>query len=393
MKAEIPVLWRASMKVNTHFCLTSAQPTPNLTPALDPTTCPRRVILLTSQDMKRRADWLEAVLKQRGIAVERWSIDDPWDIEHVQQRVLELLEEKGTEGIALNATGGTKPMSIAAYEVFRAYDLPIFYVHPEQDRLVWLHPAQRPATDLENRVKLDVFLQAHGVRVVGELIRSAQHKQLLSFCEELILDIDLYADPLRELNYHASRAEGSLRSKVENSDGSSTLSRLIDKFAQLGLVTFESGCLRFLNEDARFFVNGGWLELHAFRLVQSLRQRGAPIHDLCRSMVVARESRGQAVKNELDIIFLAENRLHLIECKTRHWGNVKNIQGGGPGAEALYKLDTLRDLLGGLQARAMLVSYQHLPKPDRRRAEDLGIRVCAGAQIQHLRERIFEWLR
>jgi len=34
---------------------------------------------------------------------------------------------------------------------------------------------------------------------------------------------------------------------------------------------------------------------------------------------------------------------------------------GGPGADALYRLDTLRDLLGGLQAEAMLVSYAELP--------------------------------
>lgn len=74
----------------THLCLVSAQPTPSLTPLLDPGLAPRRVILLVSPDMSRRAEWLEAVLKPRGIAVERWPIEDAWDVEHIQLRVLEL---------------------------------------------------------------------------------------------------------------------------------------------------------------------------------------------------------------------------------------------------------------------------------------------------------------
>ena len=107
----------------TQLCLVSAQATPNLTPALDPATRPRRVILLVSPDMHAKAEWLEQVLRPRGVRVDRWPIDDAWDVEGVQSRLLELLDRERDAmeagAIALNATGGTKPMSIAAYEVFR----------------------------------------------------------------------------------------------------------------------------------------------------------------------------------------------------------------------------------------------------------------------------------
>ncbi len=136
------------MNLQTHLCLVSAQATPNLTPVLNPETAPKRVILLVSQDMRQRADWLEAILRPRGIGVEQWPIDDAWDVEHIQLRVLEFLERETSllesRDIALNATGGTKPMSIAAYEAFRAYDLPIFYVHPERDRLTLAAPKRSP---------------------------------------------------------------------------------------------------------------------------------------------------------------------------------------------------------------------------------------------------------
>ncbi len=112
----------------THVYLVSSQATPNLTPALDRHTAPQRVILIVSPGMAQQADWLEAVLSPR-LKTVRWQVPDPFDVELLQLRFLELLEAHAdlipAKQIVLNATGGTKPMSIAAYEAFRAYDLPM----------------------------------------------------------------------------------------------------------------------------------------------------------------------------------------------------------------------------------------------------------------------------
>lgn len=93
------------------------------------------------------------------------------------------------------------------------------------------------------------------------------------------------------------------------------------------------------------------------------------------------------MRNEIDVACLAENRLHLVECKTPVWKGA-----GTPGADALYRLDALADLLGGLQGRAMLVSYLKLPAHVSRRAEDLRIRVCAGDRLPELRADLARWL-
>ncbi len=197
---------RGTMPITTHLYLVSAQATPNLTPALDPATRPRRVILLVSADMRGRARWLETVLTARGTRVESWGIDDPWDLERIQTQILELLERekdqvaRGT--LALNATGGTKTMSIAAYEAFRAYDLPIFYVHPERDRLIWLHPGGMPARDLENRLRLEPFLQAHGARVT-HLTREGIPPHLSDLTHWLASQARTFAPVLGTLNYLA----------------------------------------------------------------------------------------------------------------------------------------------------------------------------------------------
>ena len=381
--------------IDTHLCLVSAQATPNLTPALDPATAPRRVILLVSPDMQRRAEWLAAVLKPRGIRCESWPIADAWDLEQVQHRVLELLEREvaliAPKAMALNATGGTKPMSIAAYEAFRAYDLPIFYVHPERDRLIWMYPQGKDPVDLDNRLRLDAFLVAHGARVVGGLVTPIPRIRR-ELAQWLVAGVRANARALGTLNWLAMEAEQTLVSP-ELDPGQrqdERLQALIDRFAQAGLLQVSGGRLRFEGEMARFFVNGGWLEEHVFATLQELRPRVPAIQDLARSLDIVRETqRGEAVPNEIDVACLAENRLYLVECKTRAW---RGKDAGAAGADALYRLDTLTDLLGGLQASAMLVSYRDLPPRVLKRAADLRVRVCAGARLSELAAELAAWL-
>lgn len=381
------------MNPRTHLCLVSAQATPNLTPVLDPAVAPRRVLLLVSPDMGERARWLEEVLGSRGIAVSRWTIADPWDVEQIQTRVLELLEAERASveagDIALNATGGTKPMSIAAYEAFRAYDLPIFYVHPERDRLIWMSPDGRAPIDLANRLSLAPFLLAHGARVVGGQ-GNPMPEPPRALTEWLVANVRTHGQSLGRLNYLANQAEGGLRSPPMDPQSlrDQRLQVLIDRLAAQGLLRVSGKSLVFPDEGSRFYVNGGWLEGHVFDLLRGLRRELPQIQDLARSLEILRQSpRGDSIPNEIDVACLAENRLYIVECKTRSWRE------GGRGSDALYRLDTLGDLLGGLQARTLLVSYRALPPHDLRRAADLGVTVCAGPRLAELGSALRTWLR
>ncbi len=370
--------------MKTHLCLVSAQPTPNLTPVLDPATRPRQVVLLVSRDMEKRAAWLAQVIEQKGVTVDHWPIDDPFDIEHVQQRVLELLDRLGEpleeKSVALNATGGTKPMSIAAYEVFRLYELPIFYVHPERDRIVWLYPGEWENRDLENRIRLEAFLAAHGAAVEGQPGRNVPDRALLEVGRQIVEKIGGLQTALGRLNFLAAKAQRNLQATLSSNERAS-VHELVSLFASQGFLSRRKNTIRFRDEASRFFVNGGWLEYYVFDAVRRLRKNDPDIHDVARSIDIRREVRGKSVPNEIDVAFLRDNRLHLIECKTARLGGEGD---DSPGAEVLYKLDSLADLVGGLKARAMLVSFRNIKKHDRRRAESLGIRLCAGEELQNL---------
>ena len=108
---------------------------------------------------------------------------------------------------------------------------------------------------------------------------------------------------------------------------------------------------------------GLWLEDHVYQQLDSLKkQPELQIQDLAESVevVYANKTRSQSdkVDNELDVIFLADNRLYVIECKTRVFsGKTTNNA-----SEAIYKLATLKRELGGSQAKAMFISYYPVEK-------------------------------
>lgn len=375
---------------DTQVCLVSAQATPNITPALDPAIRPRRILLVVSPDMDQRARWLTQALEPTGVVVERWPIADAWDLEHIYERLFELVAGP-LEGVdsALNATGGTKPMSIAAFQVFRDAKRPVFYVHPEQDRILWLDSSGAPAHPLADRVRLPMFLQAHGARVIGPLRQQPVASERRALTSELARQARHWARALGQLNALAKEAESHRRlltAPVEAPAGGNTLAELVERFRAAGLLAWEGDRLRFPDEDARFYVNGGWLEEYVYGLLYGLRRDVPQIQDLAHSV---RVQRARGVENELDVALLAANRLHVVECKTArmHAGPDE-----GPGKDALFRLETLRDLLGGLASRAMLVSYRPMPPALRTRAADLGIDLVQADGLATLEQRLRRWV-
>jgi len=374
------------MNITTHLILVSAQPIPNLTPMLDDTLRPKKVVMLVSADMQERSKALEKICNRHSISVERCLIENPWDADGIRDQVETLLLTRYPEGsIALNATGGTKLMSIAAYEAFRSCQLPVFYVHPEHDRLIWLSP-KRADVDLSNRLKLEDYLMAYG-SPVDKLDRTGVKEPLRHLTQQLITGIDRYAKELGTLNFLALKADNpQLTSEIEAGPRANPdLWDLLELFVSAGLCEINGHSLRFVDENARFTANGGWLEMHTYALCLNLK-KSCGLQDVACNITITRQPTGRAVvKNEIDIGLIKANRLHLIECKTQRFKDDKD-------ADVLYKLDSLRDLMGGLQGRAMLVSFNPLDKTSRARAKELNIQLCCQNELRNLQHHLQTWL-
>jgi hypothetical protein len=386
------------LKSRIHVCLLYNTATANVTPALDPEFRPEEVVLVYGPRQKHRANCMEFVLNTAGIKVTRWQLIHIFDSEHVRDRMLQLLSKREEDDLALNASGGTRPMIVGAYEVFRELGKPIFYVHPETDLVTWLHRKDLPAFNCADRIKLPTFLRAHGATLVEIGAAQGIPKNLRKLTDQLVETSEGMSRALAALNWLAQNAENqdliSQELDARQLDWKE-LRWLLDRFAADGLLKLSGHRVQFRDESARFYANGGWLEQHVFGLLFGLRKEISQIQDLGRGIKFVRKTKGKSVKNELDVAFLANNRCYIIECKTKRltMQGMDRFEPDSPGAEALYKLDTLKWLVGENRTRALLVSYQNLPRWDRERAQDLGIAACAGQQLTSLESLLRHWIK
>ena len=357
----------------THLCLVSDQPIPNLLPVLQPETRPDKVVLAVSERMREKAGWLENELKARQIIVERLDLPDAYALPALQDLFLAWLAEHERDEVALNVTGGTKPMAIAAQEAFRTAGKAVFYVSVETDNLVWLD-RQRPTVKLETDVPLRSFLRVHGMSVLSGEAHSRLSPEWETFSQELgLVKAAPWERALGKLNYHAMEAE--YRDVLDMgripADGCPYWDDLMQSLYYNEIIR-DPARLYFKSPQARAFANGGWFEhlvFDALKDIDSVRQ------PLLNAQV--QDARGN--RNEWDAAFLSRNRLFLVECKT------KRLDGAGPAAEAIYKLDALRKA-GGLRTCGVLVSFRPVRDEDKHRAEAIGIAVIDQSGLPRLKE-------
>jgi len=399
----------------THLCLVSAQATPNLLPVLDDAWRPTKVVLACSAQMKTAAVALRAVIQTKcpGLVVETLDLPNAYDYGALSDAFLTYLADHADENIALNVTGGTKLMAVAAQEVFRSAEKPVFYVNVETDEVLVIGHASgtTPGTaagdkadratsqPLRAKLKVHEMLRAHGYTVTAQ-----EHPQITRDLRDLTARlIDHVASAGRALgaiNAIARSARDVPGLKAELSPAqfdSRSLMDMLALFADADVLRQTGHVIQFKDEAARFFVNGGWLEAHVFEALQSLRPQFEGLSDVAMGVRVgfAGKAKDQMRdKNEIDVAFLYRNTLHLIECKTA------NLAQGGKGddtraTEALYKMESLLKL-GGLRTKGMVVDYRgqlSQSEADRQRAAEAGIAIVSGAQLKDLRGAISRlWL-
>ena len=371
--------------------MVSQQAAPNLLPLLDSEMKPEKVVLMVSPQMQGQADYLEQVIRPRGIKVVQQKLDILDDFDDMQNQMIPLLENEPADEIALNATGGNKWMAMAAQEVFRMNGSGVFYVKVEDDKVLFMggNPASH---NLSQHIDLKSYIQAYGFEFRKESPVTGLSQELRDLCKSLVLKVDEWQDAIGQLNLLASEADRrnaltvSIESILKYRDPQ--LSLLFNECTAAGVLSGKvKDQLQFADAQAREFANGGWLESYVGSRLNELKGEGV-IQDSPR-MNQHIQRCGATSHNELDVCFMARNRLHLIECKT------KRMTGKGASqmtTETVYKLDSISEL-GGLGTKSMLVSYRNLNRADLQRARDLRIKVVQGTEIKDLKSKLKEWIR
>ena len=370
-----------------HILLVSDQAAPSLLPALDPALKPAEAILMVSAKMQARADALEKVLSEAGVKTTRVALENEHDFGKLEKALLEVASTREGQLIALNVTGGTKLMALAAQSVALAAGWSVFYVDVDTDEVIWLGKDAR-RQPLTQQLRLRHYLLGYGFSLDEGIERpqpSQCHDDLLS---TLITQVGSLEQALGQLNWLAQQAEEKKHLQVMLSaqqQDSRNLEALLRIFEDAGVLSVQGETLNFTNEAERGFAKGGWLEHYVFRTVSALTGE-LGLRDKAANLVVLDKS---GVKNELDVAFMAKNRLFVIECKTARMDKPEAPKAN----DTLFKLSEICRRVGGLGTRGMLASYRPLGEAEKRLAGALGIKLVCGAELARLDEKIKAWVK
>ena len=374
------------LNATVHVLLVSAQAAPNLLPTLDPEIKPKEAILLVSRKMRPRAGALEVVLREAGVRTARVELENEHDFEYIENAMYQLAAERATDRIALNVTGGTKLMALAAQSVAVQAGWEVFYVDVDTDEVIPLEK-HKPRRKLTSTLRLPHYLRAYGYRLEVGSRRPQLRPRCLDLLQTLVTQVGSLERALGELNRLAQTAEDDNQLHAAISDeqlDSRSFDALLRDFEQAGVLSVDGNVLHFAGEADRSFAKGGWLEHYVFRTVGAL-SASLDIRDKDTNLEVVDES---GVKNELDIAFMARNRLFVIECKTARMDGPRAPKAN----DTLFKLAEVCRRVGGLGTRGMLASYRPLGKAERRLARALNIEVACGGDLMRLDERLKRWV-
>ncbi len=375
------------LNASTHVLLVSAQAAPNLLAALDPELKPDEVVLMVTHKMRDRADALEAVLRESGVKVALVVLDDEHDFSKLEGTLLELASSREGQAIALNVTGGTKLMALAAQSVAQAAGWSVFYVDVDTDEVIWLGKESH-RRKLSEYLRLRHYLRGYGFTIEGEIQCPQPERRHADLLQTLVMQVGSLEQPLSQLNWLGQESEGKKTLQVKLSAeqlDSRGLEALLRYFKEAEVLSVAGDTLKFASEEDRDFAKGGWLERYVFKVLSDSAGELA-IRDKAANLVVMDR---EGVKNELDAAFMARNRLFVVECKTARMDKPEAPKAN----DTLFKLSEICRRVGGLGARGMLASYRRLRDQERCLAKALDIEVVCGVDLARLDERLRRWVR
>lgn len=297
------------------------------------------MLFITTREVSgmQRGRQLEDALRKEEDSVPRIVVDGNDYKQAVNTLTGTGLSDK--DSYIVNLTGGTKMMSLAVHDYFSQKNSTFYYVPIGKN--TYYNMSTGESTPLQYRVSLSEYFKLYGLRFTHN--------------SELLKDED----------YTLTQYD-----KVRN-NGFNLTNRMVHAHDEKYNDT---------PEDKRYF-SGEWFEEYTYLRIK--KQYGLKDDAIALSLKINRNEDDEASDNELDVVFVLNNVLYVVECKVTMFGGGKPQQ---KIEEYLYKLAAIsKDF--GLQVRPYLFTLhdmESLPPESRasieKRCKILGIRGIVGRQ-------------
>ena len=376
-----------SPPADTLLCLVSDQRMQNIIPLFQKGLSLKQIVLIASSSAKGKinpryqviADHLRTALGGQA-ACSLWEEPvDPVNFAEVKRVCLNAVDHfGGARNVIINITGGTKPMSIGAYQAGFESETAMIYLDTQTECLYHFCGSEQQVEPFDLApITVRLVLAAHGKQVDEHWTET---KQPLPF--ERQISEEAYGrrpGSLSEIN----QLQLDLRilpteTKNKALPSSSNLPDWILKILfECEQCHEEDGQIIFSNK-AWEYLNGGWLEQYVILALSKDRR----FDDVAGNLQI------DNIENELDAACTLSGKLAVVECKS---GKVK----GKEGTAMLNRLRTLKESLGGTFARSVLVVSQpaeQLTPAFKERAGEYVSRIIGAESLGRIEQVIYEEL-
>lgn len=372
------------------LCLLSDQHVPNLLSVHH--FRPDRLVLVETTAMRKRgvaANFLRALQLgglDYGDRCDIESLDAEDNLDAVRTVLRRAFGNYPLAEWIANVTGGTKPMSIAAFEFFKATAGRVVYTNFMRPNILLALDSTNEET-CEYKLSIKEFLAGYGFesRKADNKLREAEERaRTWAPCARVIAK---YASsqgilPLSDQERDSARKKGwdiePGQLKLASQDVTSTVR---DAFSLQGNGTGESLYGR-VNKYAADFLTGGWLEVYVWDLL-TRHADAFGVWDVRLGLEVGRQ--GDTSGNDFDVAFMRDYGLAMVECKS-------GSQDHDPGSDILYRVEAVTRQFRALRVRSYLATTgDNILDPSgniktsvRNRASIYNCRVVTAAEIRQI---------
>jgi hypothetical protein len=265
--------------------------------------------------------------------------------EPINKKLHDIFKKYQQDEWIVNLTGGTKPMSIGAYEFSKNKGLKTLYIAEGNQRQA-VDLLSGPCTPLQYDVTTAEFLAGYGFDILNAGSQAQTEEQALKWTElaahlaqhnedadlrGLLSRLQHFKEAQIKLDKNEWEKNGLLLSEEDNVFLKNDALR--DRIAsQFCLTTISTKFLGKLEKPATEFLTGKWLEVFVWSLLLPFVGKG--IWDLHLGVLAGKSGPGE--NNDLDVSFMRNQSLCIVECKT-------GGQEHDPEAnDVLYKIEAIK---------------------------------------------------
>lgn len=381
---------------STHVVFADREMTPNLAPILDERLTVKHVIILYTLNLADNASRLKHIYQSHNIASVLTEIEPEFEINQIVENFTKILAEMNLDNVAINLSCADKMNTLGAFKAFENTPVGLYYLLPN-DQLKWIQPQGLAEFSIAENLLLEEFLHAHGIDYSHPVTLSPSQANFANGLVNAIQKIILQQNALTTYQHFSTRhARGKSIKLIKhekkyylndiNNRSHHKADLLLGLFRKLhnqniiNLKENNQEAIPQIEKDAwkRTFFEGGWLEYFAYRTILEIKTEEAKIKDVAFGVKLERQN----AFDEADVLFIANNQLFLVECKTGTNANI-NLH--------LQRLDSLKKRLGGVSAHALLITTEIIGD-NVHKANLLNIGVIDGSQLSNLKHYLKEWI-